>query len=78
VVGLARLRRTRRDRFDRGADHRDRRVDLEAHDVLDLESALDADRLAGCDDVVDLAAVAERQQQPTSATSLASKPIDIS
>ncbi len=37
---------------------------LQAHQVVDLEAALDADALVGADDLFDGVAAAERQQQP--------------
>jgi hypothetical protein len=35
-----------------------------AHQIVDLEAAVDADGLVGADDLLDVAAAAERQQQP--------------
>src|SRR6266700_7754076 len=57
---------------DHGADHDDRDgLRPYPHEILDIESALDADRLVGADDLLDIGGLAERQQQPFIANVLA-------
>src|SRR5216683_4529134 len=65
VVRRAIARRTpRQPGFDHGVDDLDPRLaGADALQVGDRESALDADRLVGADDILDLFGPAERQQQ---------------